>query len=269
MTTEPEGPFARDHAEVHLDRAPLVRVLCQVQWPEHTLLSTRFSAVADEIGTSLSDQYPLSPVGQGIAFELDTLTGQVRPQAAPVIRQWVSVDDAWSVYFAPTFITLENREAYTSREDMTQRFARILDVVSELTSLPAAQRIGWRYVNRISERPDYDDLANLVQATVLGAGAVPAPDHVQLVHSFSESLFRSGRGTLLAKWGFMPPNSTHDASLIAVPSESWILDLDAYDEGRTAFVPEQLLERLEGLTGLAYNFFRWSVKDSFIERFGG
>lgn len=267
--TESEGPFARDHVEVHLDRAPLVRVLCQVQWPEHTLLSTRFSTVADQIGTSLSEQYPLSPVAQGIAFELDSLTGQVRQQAAPAVRQWVSVDDAWSVYFAPTFITLENRGAYTSRKDMTERFAKILNIVSDLTSLPAAQRLGWRYVNRISDPADFNDLPDLVQATVLGAGAVPAPDHVELLHSFSESLFRSDRGTLLAKWGFMPPNATHDASLAAAPIKSWILDLDAYDEGRTSFEPERLLERIEGLTGLAYNFFRWSVKESFIQRFGG
>lgn len=266
---ESEGPFARDHVEVHLDRAPLVRVLCQVQWPEHTLLSTRFSAVADQIGTRLSDQYPLSPVAQGIAYELDALTGQVRQQTAPVVRQWVSVDDAWSVYFAPTFITLENRGAYTSRKDMTERFAKILAIVSEVTSLPAAQRIGWRYVNRITDSSDFVDLPNLVESTVLGAGAVPAPDHVELLHSFSESLFRSTGGSLLAKWGFMPPNATHDASLMPAPVKSWILDLDAYDEGRTSFEPAQLLERLEGLTGLAYNFFRWCVKESFIERFGG
>lgn len=267
--TESEGPFARDHKEIHLERAPLVRVLCQVQWPEHTLLSTRFSVVADEIGTRLSDEYPLSPVAQGLAFELDALTGQVRPQALPAVRQWVSVDDSWSVYFAPTFVTLENRGAYTSRQDVTQRFARILGVVSELTSLPAAQRIGWRYVNRISDPSEYDDLPQLVQATVLGAGAVPAPANVELVHSFSESLFRSDRGSLLAKWGFMPPNATHDASLNAATTPSWVLDIDAFDEARTAFEPTQLLARLEELTTLAYGFFRWSVKDSFIERFGG
>ncbi|MGN8027167.1 TIGR04255 family protein [Microbacterium sp. 22242] len=267
--TESEGPFAREHPEVHLDRAPLVRVLCQVQWPEHTLLSTRFSTVSDEIGTRLSDEYPLSPVSQGIAFELDAQTGQVRPQAVPAVRQWVSVDDSWSVHFAPTFVTLENRGAYTSRKDMTQRFARILDVVSELTSLPAAQRVGWRYVNRISDPSEYKDLHELVHATVLGAGAVPAPDNVELVHSFSESLFRSDRGNLLAKWGFMPPNAIHDASLAAVADPSWVLDIDAFDETRSAFEPAQLLSRLEGLAVLAYGFFRWSVKDSFIERFGG
>ncbi|WP_288118565.1 TIGR04255 family protein [Microbacterium sp. 69-7] len=267
--SESDGPFARKHPEVHLERAPLVRVLCQVQWPEHTLLSTRFSAVADEIGTRLSDEYPLSPVIQGISFELDAQTGQVRPQAVPAVRQWVSVDDTWSVYFAPTFVTLENRGAYTSREDMTQRFARVLSVVFELTSLPAAQRVGWRYVNRIEDPLEYADLGELVHATVLGAGAVPAPSNVELVHSFTESLFRSDRGNLLAKWGFMPPNATHDASLVAVSNPSWVLDIDAFDESRSAFEPEQLLGRLEELTTLAYGFFRWSVKESFIDRFGG
>jgi uncharacterized protein (TIGR04255 family) len=255
-------------APVHLDRAPLIRVLCQVQWPEHTLLSTRFASIANDLAARIAGDYPLS-AAQPTSFEFDPATGQVRAQAQSAVRQWTSADDVWGVYFAPTFVTVENRGAYTNRRDLLDRFRAVVAQVASVIELPIAQRLGWRYVNRVSDDSDRAELNQLVEPTVLGAGAVPAPDHVELVHSFTESLFRSVDGNLLAKWGFLPPNATHDPTLPSAMEMSWILDIDAFKEERTAFDAKELTVGLEKLAELAYGFFRWSVKDSFIERFGG
>lgn len=265
------GPFARTRDAVHLEHAPLIRVLCQVQWPEQTLLTSGFGQLADQIAIGLAEQYPISiaPQGNTVNLEVDPVSGQVRQTPSPPIKQWSSVDDVWWVYFTPMFVTLENRGAYTNREELIARFSQILAVVGGVVPIPAAQRVGWRYVNRIDNAEDFGRLPELVEPAVLGARAIPLPEDVSLVHSFSDSLFRAEDINVIARWGCMPPGVVHDPSLPPVPSESWFLDIDAFREGRVSFDPQALIEQVHELSSTAYSFFRWAVKDSFVERFGG
>lgn len=263
------GPFDGVTDAIHLDEAPLVRVLCQVQWPEQTLLNTAFNQIADEIAISLAGTYPISSTQQGMGIEFDPSTGQVRQQALPAARQWSSIDDVWWVYFTPGFVTLENRGKYTNRDEMTSRMVSILESVKKSAQLPAAQRVGWRYVNRLSDPGDIAAIEDLVQVTVQGARAIPAPDDVHLIHSMTDSQFRSSSAGLNAKWGFLPPNAVHDGNITPTPFESWILDLDAFRERRVDFDVASLHEDIKDLASLAYTFFRWAVKDEFINRFGG
>src|SRR5664279_6298709 len=131
MANSIDGPFDGGTDEIHLHEAPLVRVLCQVQWPEQTLLTTAFGQISNEIAVSLAGSYPISSTPQGMSFEFDALTGRMRPQALPPSRQWASIDDVWWVYFTPNFVTLENRGKYTTREDMTKRMIAILEAVEK------------------------------------------------------------------------------------------------------------------------------------------
>ncbi|HEX4403095.1 MAG TPA: TIGR04255 family protein [Galbitalea sp.] len=268
MNAQPKHPFAAAPDDPHLDAAPLVRVLCQVQWPEQTVLSTSFVDIADELGIAISADYPIGTSPQAVSFEFD-LSGQVRQKPAPPSRQWSSVDEAWWVYFTPVFVTLENRGAYTTRDDMLSRFANIVGEIERLAQLTVAQRVGWRYVNRLDQPSDLDNIEDLVEPTVLGARAIISPsDDVALQQSFSDSLFSAPAGNLIAKWGFLPANTTHDPSVPPATTQSWILDLDAFGDGRVAFESTTLMGRLQDLSDLAYNFFRWAVKPSFLSKFG-
>ncbi|MFC5502940.1 TIGR04255 family protein [Lysinimonas soli] len=269
MSTPNPGPFGLDPIEVPLDRAPLLRVLCQVAWPEQTLLSAAFNQIADEIGVALADAYPTRDAIPMMSVEFDALTGQVRTPASPPSRQWSSLDQYWRVYFTPQFVTLENRGHYTSRTDMTARFRRIVEVVSKLAQVPAYQRVGWRYVNRISEAAEYDALGELVEDSVRGAQVIALPSGTSMHHSMTDSLFRSEAGSLGAKWGFLPPGGLHDSTLETVPTSSWVLDLDAYDDTRSPFSVESVMNKVGELSSMAYGFFRWAVKPEFITRFGG
>ena len=269
MAPQNEGPFGGARPAVHLDAAPLVRVLCQVQWPEQTLLNTSFGIIADEIAVRLAGEYPISTTPQGVGIEFDPSTGQVRQQTLPLSRQFSSIDDVWWVYFTPTFVTLENRGRYTSRDDMAARMATILDIVLQFSQLPAAQRIGWRYINRVSNVDDVAEIDKLVQVTVLSAGAIPAPEDVELVHSLTESQFRAPDKSLLSKWGFLPPNVIYDQNIAPVPNSSWVLDIDAFQESRIPFDVANIMERIAELSSFAYTFFRWAVTDQFIDKFGG
>lgn len=265
----PSSPFAGKTSPIHLDAAPLVRVLCQVQWPEQTLLSTSFNQIADEIAVALAGAYPITATQPNMGFEFDPATGQVRQQALPPSRQFASIDDVWWVYFTPTFVTLENRGRYTTREDMTSRMLTILEAVGRSAQLPAAQRVGWRYINRVGNEMDVREIDKLVQPTVLGAGVIAAPDDVQLIHSLTESQFRSPDKGLQAKWGFLPANVVYDQNIPPIANASWILDLDAFQEARVEFVVPSIMAQIAELSSFAYTFFRWAVTDEFIKKFGG
>jgi uncharacterized protein (TIGR04255 family) len=270
VRTPPTGPFSEEPTPgVPLDRPPLLRVLCQVAWPEQTLLSAAFNQIADEIGVALAAEYPTREVPPNIGLEFDPVSGQLRAPSAQTSRQWASLDQRWMIYFTPQFVTLENRGHYTNRADMTARFAAIVGVVGLHAQLPAFQRVGWRYVNRIAEPDEYEVLADLVQDSVRGAQVIPLPEGTGMSHSMTDSLFKSASGSLAAKWGFLPAGATYDPMVEPATTPSWILDLDAYDDTRAPFSDEAVMSKVAELSSTAYSFFRWAVKEEFIVRFGG
>lgn len=262
------GPFDLTAVrEVHLSRAPLVRVLSQVAWPEQTLVNARFGEIADAMAVALAGEYPSRFSQDSVNIQINPLSGETTRSTVPVHRL-SSLDEAWTVHLATTFVTLECRR-YTTRADMTARIRRILQALESVVDVAVVARIGWRYVNRIADAADYANLPNLVQDSVLGARAIPLPADVTMNHALSDSLFIAPRGKLAAKWAFLPPNATHDPTIEPATVESWVLDLDAFRDQRQPFSVPDLADQIGEVASLAYDFFRWAVKDSFLEHFGG
>jgi uncharacterized protein (TIGR04255 family) len=269
MTHEPEqGPFrANGRAEVHLPNAPLIRVLCQVTWLESTPVNMGFARIVEAVAKELSDQYPMPSKVQPVQFEIDP-TGQMRQQDVHPVHKFSSVSGEWSVYLSTTFLTIETSN-YTSRDDILSRFERALTVLESAVSIPAINRMGFRYVNRISDPVDYSQLEQLVISPLLGATLIPLPKDVERQHAISQSQFVAPQGSLVTKWAFLPPNFSHDPTIEPIGDKSWVFDLDAFAETREPFDVSAIIHKTRELSSLAYAFFRWAVKDSFIERFGG
>jgi uncharacterized protein (TIGR04255 family) len=59
-----------------------------------------------------------------------------------------------------------------------------------------------------------------------------------------------------------------DPSIPPVPADSWVLDLDAYNEDAEPFDAKQIAQSALRLAGRGYAFFRWSVTPEFLEKFG-
>jgi uncharacterized protein (TIGR04255 family) len=128
-------------------------------------------------------------------------------------------------------------------------------------------RMGYRYTNRV---PGEIDIRPLIRAEVRGGDAVVPPrPGVEVVQSVSETLFKVGADTLLARWAQLPGGVTIDPTLPPLSTESWLLDLDAYNEETIPFVAADIATSAFRLAGRGYTSFRWSVPEKFLEVFGG
>ena len=84
-------------------------------------------------------------------------------------------------------------------------------------------------------------------------------------HSVSETRLAVEEGELLLRWGVMPPNMSPDPSAIALlATESFLLDIDVWSLGRTAFKGPALSKAFQKLAERAYSVFQFAVTEEFL-----
>lgn len=266
MESSPTDPFGHDPiTEVYLPEAPLARVLSQVRWPAVTELKADLDGVATRLGQQLSETFPL--YGQQREAQVLLTPEGVTQTPGAVIYQFQSVDENWKVSMTDSFLTLET-SVYRSRTDFCNRLASVLASLASVINPPWINRVGFRYVNRV-EGQNFDLLDSIVEPAVLGGAAVPLSDGVSLVNSISQTVYALNDAMLLARWAKLPAGNTIDPSIEAVDGWSWVLDLDAYREGKMPFDATGLSETAASLSAIAYNFFRWATKPEFLRLYGG
>jgi uncharacterized protein (TIGR04255 family) len=238
--------------------------MCQLRWPELTQLVQQFEPIAQAIGADIANDYPLFTVRHESNFVVGPSGVSSSPGVA--VYQWTTPDGRFNVHFSHTFLTVETQR-YTSKEDLIGRLEKVLEVVVRHAAIPICVRMGYRYTNRV---PGDIDIRPLIRAEVRGGDAVAPPrPGVRVVQSVSETLFKVDADTLLARWAQLPGGVTIDPTLPPLSTESWLLDLDAYNEETVPFVAADIARSAFRLAGRGYTFFRWSVTDKFLEVFGG
>jgi len=252
--------------EVLLPRAPLITVLAQVRWPQVTHLKLNIAEIADRVGESLADEYPL--YSQEKEFQVAITPAGPIQQENGTVYQFQSADHNWKISLSSAFVTLDVKN-YTSRKDFIHRLEQVLASVGAAVNIPYAVRVGFRYVNRIDRESEYSRLVDHVQFAALGGGAVPLTKDVELVHSLSEAVYRKGEVQLLARSAHLPPGATIDPAISPSANQSWTLDLDAFQEGETEFDAPKIAEKAWHLASIAYSFFRWAIDEEFLRMYGG
>ncbi len=73
-----------------------------------------------------------------------------------------------------------------------------------------------------------------------------------------------------ARWVLIPSNATFDPNVFKpIDQPSWFLDLDMSISENQEFDVEKILEDAKRFSERIYTFFRWSVTEEFLRRFGG
>jgi uncharacterized protein (TIGR04255 family) len=260
-------PFTGDASKrILLKDAPLSMVLCQIRWPElgHLQLDMKPSALA--FGSQLDD-YPIFQESQEISY---TITPEgVQQGGGGTVFQWHSLDGSWNVSLGRRFLSLHCTD-YPDFTAFSERLAAILKHLETHIRVPLVERVGVRYVNQIVDPQLIDHLGEYVRPEVLGySSLVPVTPGTRLVSNVNQALYSVEEVMLQVRSGIIPAGQTVDPAVPAATTESWVLDLDAFNGNTLPFSVPDVLDAAGKLSDTAYDFFKLVVTDGFIREFSG
>lgn len=252
--------------QIPLSRAPLDHVVCQVKFPAVLMISV--PGFVGPFQEQIRARYPRVSENAILRFQLkipgnETPANVSQPQAE---FRFQDEDQRWSLTLGQDFLALHS-QAYTSRDEFLERLSEVLLALESCIHPSHCTRLGIRYIDRIKEAEDLQQVSTFFRPEVLGLAS--SLDMVgQVGQVFSESLMTTREGKLLARWGLLPANTTYDPLLVAgMVQDSWILDLDSFSEERKEFHTASVMADATALAERSYAFFRWSITDAFVEQF--
>ncbi|MDJ0579538.1 TIGR04255 family protein [Crocosphaera sp.] len=253
-------------SEVHLTNAPLVRVLGQVRFSQ--ILSVENKEFVAQFQEAIRAKYPNLQQQRNHQFTFDNQRKELIPSQSDVIWWFTDINNDWRVSLSSNFIALDT-VSYISRQDFLERMKEILTAVSEYIKPNLVERIGIRYIDRLTG-DNVKNISNLVIPELTNISTSIFKEHI--LQTYNESLFQlpNTNEKLLARWGLIPSNSTFDPNTIEpIDEPSWILDLDMSISENQEFKVEKILDYTKRFSERIYTFFRWSVTDEFLSHFGG
>jgi uncharacterized protein (TIGR04255 family) len=263
MAKEHDPLTGKPPAEMPLKRAPLLRVIAQVRFP--VLMGIETSEQVAPFQTALRNVYPVLRPEQVRRIVLDR-RGQTE---GPPSQIWRFLDRAqgWRASLGSDFLALET-STYSSRRDFLDRFSFLLRALVEHFNPPTVDRLGVRYIDRVSGE-HVTKAAAFLRPEISGVLSTSLRGRTSL--SLSEALLSPQEdASLRARWGLLPPNTTPDPSAIEPLGEpNWILDLDMFSQRHTQFDADALSRAAAAYAERIYAFFRWAVTEKFLATFGG
>ena len=256
-----ENPFGPPAHHQHLDAAPLVLVLWQIRWPTLDALQGDISGVVRRIGSKLSG-FPL--FAEQTSFNWD-ISPEAVTQTNSLLYQWNTPDRTESITFTQESISYST-QSYRGYEHFASRVDDALSALVSAVDVPIVNRIGFRYVNQM-EDTDIDDL--FIPASLGYARKGALPEAIVVEESLSLAKMRIDGTTLQVRSGILPSGQTLDPVLQPKADNTWVLDIDAFQEGEAPLTTEGILNSVMWLSDLAYGFLRHATTDAFAARFGG
>lgn len=266
MTALPPPLSGGPPAEVPLPHAPLVRVVAQVRFP--TILTIRDPDRVAPLQEAIRGTYPALREDRVAQLVFTASDGP----AAPAISQGLiwrfhdrDPDWRWRASLAVDYVALETR-VYESRQDLLTRLHVIVSAVEKAFAPQEAQRLGVRYVDRLTG-PAFGRAVEFLNPAVLGiAGSELGMAASQLL---TQAVLTAEEGQILARWGQMPGQATPDPDIAPLAEPSWIIDLDMFSPSAQRFETEGLLTTATRFATRIYTVFRWMVNDEFLRHYGG
>jgi uncharacterized protein (TIGR04255 family) len=264
---ETASPFGVEPIEeIHLDDAPLVKVLAQVRFPSLAVLHD--DSLVSTFASHLGKEYPVLQEQRGVNL-LVTPTGVTQQQSNQRLWSLRSRDELWKLTVSENFLALDTIK-YPTRHEFILRFEQAAQTFLALTDPPYLERLGIRYINRIDDGALINgQLISMIRKEMLGALAIQRPADVEVRHSVSDSLFTEGEYSIQMRCGVLPPRAMLDIDITPFEGQIWILDIDSYAEQKMNLTSEELAAKLRVLADHAYRMFRWVVNAEFIRHFRG
>lgn len=269
MQAEPRPLATEIPADVHLPNTPLALVLAQVRFP--TILTINKPDVVADFQEALRGTYP--HLNREEVRDVDLTRDEPDVSKATI---WRLADRerpaSWRVSLASDFVALETKD-YTSREDFLARLREVVANVEEHFRPADAKRVGMRYVDQLTGNA-VGRIGELVHPSILGllqpgeTSAAALRDSA--VHLVTQAQLLAAEGVIQGRWGNLPPNTTHDPSVLEPANEpTWVLDLDMFTQATMPFEADMLADKAECFARRLYSVFRHMVTDEFLTFYGG
>lgn len=252
----------KDYERIQLKTNFLTQVLCQVRFNE--ILEITNSPPVD-FYEKIRDKYPKSQ--QSIRIDnpgLSIISGRIAKQPE-VHYQFIDVRGKWKVELIRDRLTL-NSFNYLHFEDFKERFLELVDYLQQCYNNIEYKYLGLRYIDEIEREKDLsggnwsdainENLLGLLSSEVKFNGEKNVIPIEKLTGYFQDLRLKDEKRNkrLVFKFG-VPPDLTTE----------FVLDIDYAHESNFKF--EGLKSLMEELHRETNNIFRWSVKDSFLEKF--
>lgn len=250
--------------EVPLPNAPLLRVIAQVRFPP--VMSIQRPEFVGPFQEAIRSSYPVLRPEREVGAVVGA-QGVTEVQSGSIWRFHDS-SGIWRTSLATNFLALETTR-YTSRDDFLARLMSLLEALDTHIGLGLVDRLGVRYIDRILWEGSAA-ARSMVRPEIMGVLAAPFAD--ASAQALTEIVFRMGQtdSRLKARWGTIPAHHTIDpATLEPVDKSTWVLDLDAFTTEARAMDVDSIVAQARHFAERIYAFFRWSVTDEFLRRFGG
>ncbi|NMO01767.1 TIGR04255 family protein [Gordonia sp. TBRC 11910] len=269
MATIPNPFAAKEPGNIPLPKAPLLRTIAQVRFPQMAKFASNEDGVATAIAGALADDYPLIEAGREVAV---TLTPDGMSQSNPSSRLWrlTSADGSRQVSFGATFLSVDST-TYTHRSEFAQWVDGAWEALAAEIPIPYITRLGVRYINQLTDQKHLDRLSELFRPAVLGVAMAEKDDAAQLASSITETQYQLADGArFTARYGLLPKGTVIDTASSPYDYPTCVFDTDSYREfDAGAKQPDNLVDEVKDLALNGYRFFRWSVTDDFLSAFGG
>jgi uncharacterized protein (TIGR04255 family) len=269
-----------DVPSYHLDRAPLVQAIMQIQFPLVAHLQT-YEGIAP-IQDALGDVFPFMQRQDVQALSISVgPTGVSHEAPAPTLVWELSDEAGFRLAIAPGVATLSVGSAYEGIEDFVRRFDRVLHVLGEVEGLRRCDRIGVRYVSVATPPPGDEELwLRWFRPEFIGwVGSDILAEETQLVSAVTQvSVVAPASGPLeeaagdvqgLLRHGFVPAGSTIPGLAIEpLTHDGYVLDLDVFVATPQTFDPSRTMRQALALHSQLDRLFRWTLTPEGASYFG-
>lgn len=272
--TEPQPLRPRPVDEVPLLQAPLAAVVAQVRFsPILAIGQPRPPDGVVRFQEALRPTYPHLTLDQTHHI---AVAGHSPPSIGHSqvwrLADTVEHPSPWRVSLAQDFVALETHR-YSSRADFLTRLETVIDAVEDCFSPTDVTRLGLRYINRLTGAAERS-AADLVKPEILGIMASSSDVLGQLKTSVVQSMMHAqflapDNDTVLARWGVLPPDATHDPEVLEpVGERSWVLDMDMFTTRPRSLDTSAIVTTATGFAECLYWLFRQVVTDDFLRHHG-
>jgi len=248
--------------EVPLERAPLVRVIAQINFSDD--LSIGIPEKVAPFQEELKSNYPFlrkEHIHQISIADLDTSVSS----KAQVVWRLTDRSKSWTISLSTNFLGVETTD-YTSRSDFLEHFRNAISALKRHFSPPEVSRLGIRYIDQIKDLT-IDEIGPLLREEVRGILITPLVGSSLL--SITESQYNLPEGRLVSRWGHLAKDVSVDPALLKpLDAPSWILDLDMSTSEPIDFSVNDVVNLAEAYANRIYAVFRWAVTDDFLVHFG-